>query len=336
MPTRYHVTLNDLQESSTESSLPNMGTIDVHWSRIVHVASDLGSSELFGTPRMRPVFNRLLDIRKVAGGSGEMYWKGAFPGISLESHPQAGGDVDTDSLPAIRTAMEEYQNGLQRYLLTTGMTATSLAVQVVDPTPQIDIQIKLICITKGIPKRIFEGSERGELASSQDDDSWNDVIRDRQSSYVTPRIIIPFIDRLICLGILPEPIKYNVRWDDLDSLTEAEQAAIAVQQTEALSKYIQGSVENLITPLNYLVRILGFDKDVADKILEDTMDVEEEDQLTMSPEPEVGPMGFDSNGNPLPAGIPAKQLKASEKPFPIGKDGQQKEKKTRVKTTAKR
>ena len=310
-PTFYNVTLNDSDVAATQSSQPSTTTISVHWSRIIHVADNLGSSELFGAPRMQAVFNRLMDLRKEYGGSAEMYWKGAFPGLSIETIPQLGPDA---ALPKeLPQLMEKYHNGLQRYLAMSGMTAKMLSPTVVDPTPQITVQIEFICITKGIPKRIFMGSERGELASSEDDDAWNDVIRDRQSSYLTPRIIIPFIDRIICLGVLPEPKGYNVSWTDLDSLTDSEQADIAVKQTEAMSKYVQGNVEQLITPLNYFVRVLGFSKEEAMKILDDTMDAEEEDQLTISPEPEPGPMGFDAEGKPLEPGIPATQLKPFEK-----------------------
>lgn len=307
MPTNYNLTLNKAQEGSSGFSTLSTSTVKVHWSRIIHIADNLGSSELFGSPRLKPVYNRCFDLRKMYSSSAEMYWKGAFPGISFETHPQLGGEVEIDD-DAFRTLMEKYQTGLQRYLRTTGMTAKSLAPQVVDPSPQIERLLESICIQIAVPKRIFMGSERGELSSGQDSDTWNDRLRYRQKFYLTPKVIVPFIDRLICLGILPEPKQYNVRWLDLDSLTEPEQATVAVQQTEALTKYVQGNVENLITPINFLVRVLKFSKDEAEKILQDTMDAEENEQLTISPEPEPGPMGFDSEGNPLPPGIPPTQL----------------------------
>jgi len=101
-----------------------------------------------------------------------------------------------------------------------------MAPTVVDPTAQIAVQIEAICIKLGIPIRIFKGSERGELASSQDDAAWNDRLRLRQMYYITPRIVIPFIDRLIMLGVLSEPVGYSVTWDDLESTTKADKARI--------------------------------------------------------------------------------------------------------------
>lgn len=207
-PTMYAVTLNDPRVQSTGIGL-NLATVNVHWTRVIHIADlshQASPSEVLAIPRMRPVLNRILDLRKLYSGSAEMYWKGAFPGMVLETHPQLGGDVNIDHT-RLRSMMEEFTNGLQRYMSLMGMSARTLSPQVVDPTSQIQVHLEAICIKLGIPKRIFMGSERGELASSQDDGQWNDRIKERQSGYITPRIIIPFIDRLIMLGILPTPDK---------------------------------------------------------------------------------------------------------------------------------
>jgi hypothetical protein len=99
--------------------------------------------------------------------------------------------------------MENYMNGLQRYLLLNGLSVTPLAVQIADPSPQIDKQIEAICIKGGFPKRKFMGSEQGELASSQDDGSANDRYRERQRNYLTPRPIIGLVDRMVQVGVRP-------------------------------------------------------------------------------------------------------------------------------------
>ena len=268
-PTQYNVTFAIPTENVS------METKQVHWTRIVHIADDKNSSELFAVPRQRPVWNRLLDVRKLYGGSAEMYWKGAFMGLSIETHPQLGPDIpaleDPVFLAGMKEKIENYENGLQRYLLTGAMTVKPLAPQVVDPTPQIDAQIKAICIQKGIPKRIFEGSERGELASSQDARAWHSRLKKRQNDYVTPGIVVPFTDRLINLGILPKPKEYFVKWSDLDTLTEEEQASVALKRTEALAKYVQGSVESVIAPFDFFTRILGMKEEEVESMIAEAM-----------------------------------------------------------------
>lgn len=272
LPTEYMLHFSD-PRSHSEGSGPTLTSQKVHWSRVIHIADNLGSSEVLGVPRQQSVYNRLLDLRKLYGGCAEMYWRGAFPGIALTTQPQLGGDVEID-MDAIKTEMENYMNSLQRFIALVGIDAKSLAPQVVDPTPQINVEIEAICIQIDVPKRIFVGSERGELASSQDDSAWNDTIRTRQNEYLTPRVVSPTIDRFIMLGILPEPKSYAAVWPDLDSLTDIEQAAVAVQRTDAMAKFVQGGVDAMLHPMDFYTRILGMTTEEA-KIVLETVQTEE-------------------------------------------------------------
>lgn len=270
-PVMYNVTFNDPTIQEAEGGTVGLTTqsLDVHWTRVIHVADNLASSEVFGVPRMQTAYNRLYDLMKLYAGSAEMYWRGAFPGLSIESHPQLGGDVTVDK-GAMASMMTSYANGLQRYLTLVGMTAKSLAPQVVDPTPQIDTQLSAICILIACPKRVFVGSERGELASSQDDDAWNDRLKNRQTTYVTPRIIVPFVDRLILVGVLPDPGEegYKIDWPDLSSLSDEQRAKIAQLQTQALGQYAQMGIESIMTRMDYFTRILNISEDDARAIIE--------------------------------------------------------------------
>ncbi|MCH8883661.1 MAG: DUF1073 domain-containing protein, partial [SAR324 cluster bacterium] len=164
-PTTYEITLHDPRnQESKASTQPNEVThTQVHWTRITHIADNRKTSEVIGTPRMEPVWNRLYDLRKILGASGEMFWKGAWPGISLETQP--GLENSELDVEATRQMMDDYQNKLQRYIALTGMTAKSLSTQIVPPTETFEVQIKAICITLGIPYRVFMGIEEGvELA----------------------------------------------------------------------------------------------------------------------------------------------------------------------------
>lgn len=268
LPLEYQITLNDPRQTGTGGIGLQIATTRVHWTRVIHVADNLLSSEVFGEPRMLPVLNNLLALRKLYSGSSEMFWRGAFPGYSLETHPQLGGDVEVD-VDELRDMMESYSNSLQRYLTLSGMSAKPLAPQISDPTPQINAQIKAICITYGIPERIFMGSERGELASSQDQGAWNDRLRTRQSLYLLPAIIIPFTDRLISYGCLPVPEKgYNAHWPDVDSQSDLEKAQVAAHRTAALVQYVGGGGDAVVTPIDFLTRFLHFNQQEALEILE--------------------------------------------------------------------
>lgn len=265
-PVSYNLTFTDPRWSPGTGRGVQSTVSSVHWSRIIHVADCLGSSEIFGTPRMQQVLYRLLDLRKLLSGSAEMYWQGAFPGIALKTIPQLGPNAKVNK-EQIREMMENYANGLQRYLTLLGLEASTLAPTVVDPSAQIERQIEAICILLGCPVRIFKGSERGELASSQDDKAWNDRLLYRQQNYITPRLIVPFVDRLIEFGVLPEPKEYCVWWPDLTSKSDDEKATVAQKAAAALTAYVAGGVSSLVPPLAFLTEFMGLSDETAKSIL---------------------------------------------------------------------
>ena len=59
--------------AQTKSVLP-IGTGLVHASRVIHVAEDILDDEVYGIPRLEPLYNYLDDLLKVVGGSAEMFW----------------------------------------------------------------------------------------------------------------------------------------------------------------------------------------------------------------------------------------------------------------------
>lgn len=258
LPTIYTIMFEDVTTGGSQSS-------DVHWSRIIHVADNRCMSEVLGTPRLQPVYNRMYDMRKLLGGSAEMFWKGAFPGYALEINPNVpDATIDADS---VRETMEDYQNGLQRYLALIGVNVKSLSPQVADPTGHIDVQLKAVAISLSIPVRILFGSEQAKLASTQDSRTWNKRVAKRQTGYLTPMLIRPFIDRMIEFGVLPQPAKYKVVWPDLNTQTDKDKADVAKTRAEALAIYVKGSVDQIIPPSEFLTIIMDMDVDEVATIM---------------------------------------------------------------------
>lgn len=248
--------VSSMQESSNKQ-------VRVHWTRVLHVADNREDSEVYGVPRMKSVWNRLLDIRKILGGSGEMYWQGAFPGLAFER--QVGYENAAVDEDAMRQTVQDYMNGLQRYLNLVGVTAKSLPPQVVSPEGHLLCQIRAIALSKGVPYRVFLGTEEAKLSSSQDIKVWNRRLMKRHSSYLTPMIVRPTLDRLIAYGILP-PASYIIDWPDLNTLSDSERAKVAKDQTEAMVKYVSGGVDTFIPPRQYLSWVLQMPPEKVDLI----------------------------------------------------------------------
>lgn len=265
-PTMYQVLLADPRDvtgSQAVVSVSPMSWTRIHWTRVVHVADNRKSSEVYGTPRMRPVVNRLFDVRKIAGGSGEMFWRGAFPGYSFETYPEftSVAELDEDS---VRQQFDDYANGLKRYLATTGMSVKSLAPQVSDPSNHLANQVMLICATIGVPVPIFLGSEQGHLASMQNTEAWNRRLSRRQNQYVWPMLIQPFVNRLIACGVLPQPKSYGATWNDLNSLSDKDKSTIALKKAQAVLQYVTSGSFAVVPPKRFLTEILGLTKDEAE------------------------------------------------------------------------
>ena len=303
-PTSYSLTFDDPKLTGAKGS--GRATETVHWSRVVHVADNLTTSDVFGVPRMRPVYNDLLDLRKLYGGSAEMYWQGAFPGVGFKTDPQLGADVafPTD----FADTMEKYMNGLQRWLAVGGVEPRMLSPTVVSPEVQIKVHLEAICVRLGVPLRIFLGSERGELASSQDARAWNGRLRLRQTRFLTPRLLVPVVDRLIAVGVLPKPKSYAVEWPDIAQKSEQEQLDAALKKTQALAAYVQGQLESVVTPIAYFTTFLGFTEEEAASILEEAetnvaeklaLDLPPIGQEFAKPEPAMPFGGAPGQGQPM-------------------------------------
>ena len=103
-----------------ESAVGNKSSsIVVHHSRVVHLVEDLGESEVYGTPRLQAVYNRLIDLEKLIGGDAEMFWRGARPGYV--------GEVDSDyqmtpeARDDLQLQIKEFEDNLRRVLVNEGV-----------------------------------------------------------------------------------------------------------------------------------------------------------------------------------------------------------------------
>lgn len=254
----------DIVNSSTNA----VSTYQVHYTRIIHVTGELLESEYEGTPTLEVLFNRLMDLEKLVGGSAEMFWRGARPGYAGKVDKDFTVTTDTES--GLRAQIDEYEHNLRRILTLEGIELNSLAMQIADPTGHLDIQIQLISAVTGIPKRILVGSERGELASSQDTEAWKELIQDRRDEYAEPQIVRAFVDRMIEYKILPPPkTEYSVGWEDLFTVSDKDKAEIGRVRSEALKNYTSTpTAEDIVPPEAFFEYFLGLDDDEIEIIEE--------------------------------------------------------------------
>lgn len=242
LPEIYTVQVTDSSAGSV-TTLKDNAQIQVHWSRIIHVAEGLRDNDIYGTPRLKHVMNRLYDVDKIAGGSAEIFWQAAKRIMVLQAKEGYAAVDNDDELTAM---MDELVHGLRRVIDLQGYEAKVLETADVRPREAFDVALALISSATGIPQRILLGSEQGKMASTQDEVNWNGRIADRQINWAEPVVLRPFIDRLIKAGGLPNPgNEYTVTWPSLFELSDKEKAQIGLLKARAVGVYVGTAGGNL-------------------------------------------------------------------------------------------
>lgn len=273
-------------ERNTKRTQTSVGKRRVHWERLIHIADDVVEDDVYGTPKLRPVYNLLDDLLKIVGGGGETFWRNARKDLLIEVHPEA--HLSPADREAMSDRVEEYMHDYQRFLGLEGAVGKSLPVEVANPEGHFKVIMQLISGTTGIPARILLGSERGELASSQDAINWAQQNMTRQASYAEPTILRSFIDRLISTRVLVTPREgvdgYTVEWQPLLTEDENQKADRIVKMTQAISTYANGAASAFVPVAEYREQVLGWDpespyemEEIADsRESQDDDEVEEE------------------------------------------------------------
>lgn len=196
----------------------------VHHSRILHVAENLLSDEVFGNPRIERVWNLLDDLLKVCGGTAETFWLAAYKGFQIDVDKEM--DLNEEDEQMLSEELEEYSNQLRRYIRTRGVKINDMKSDIADPKSAFDVLMSLISGATGIPKRILLGSEAGQLASGEDRNNWAERIVERRKDFGEPVILWPLIRMLTEAGVLPQKdgAIVTIKWPDPFQLTPLERA----------------------------------------------------------------------------------------------------------------
>ena len=303
MPKYYEIDFSRGNEL-TGSTKRNMGTVskqEVHYERVIHIAQDTDENEVYGKPKLEAVFNLLDDLYKVVGGSGESYWMNAKRVLIA----QADGDANfpPDALAEMRENMEEYVHDLRRVLAVKGVEFKTLPAEVPSPRDAFDVIIELIAGTTRIPQRKLLGSERGELASSQDETEMVQQVMARQVEFDEPVIVRPTIGRFIEFGILPEPKEgidgYTIEWQPLLTPSELDKANAAKVKAETISTMTGGQPLAYFSLGELRVELLEWDEESPYEMPEiiDARESEDDDDL---PEEDEDPEEEeDDDGDPV-------------------------------------
>lgn len=273
----------------------------VHYSRVIHVADGMLDDRINGIPRLERCWNNLDDLDKVTGGGAEAYWRRADAGLQVDVDAEM--ELEPDDEAALDEEIDEYVHDLRRVVRTRGVKMTPLTSAVAGIKDPIDGIMSQISAGTGIPQRILMGSERGQLASDQDDDNWLSRISDRRRDFAVTVVVHPTLDRLIEIGALPKPVEdYNPRWPEIDNLDDVQKAQVG-KDWASINKDM-GQV--VVLPNEIRDRLLGLPP------LEDVADMAELTPGTIDPNVIEGEL-VDDEPKKLPGQVAAKRKAFAKK-----------------------
>jgi len=248
----------DKNESSPRFGLPELYRVqigsksnpiskDVHHSHIFHFVDSPLESDLFGTPRLRAVWNDLIDLIKLKGSGAEAAFRRQDPGMHI-STPLFDKDgkrikVDKKQKDEIAEKIADYRDGVSKEIYSQGLDIQLLNSNVSNFGPNVDSIMDQIAGASKIPKRKLMGSEQGKLAADQDSKGYDANCNRRKQ-----RLAIPFIRRFINFLIDARAIsqveEYFVDPITTESIPPQEQTAIALRmaQTNQAQSLAGGSI----------------------------------------------------------------------------------------------
>lgn len=262
------ITISDTEDLERDATSPRFGLpnfyritspavgqpqLRVHYTRVIHVADGLLDDDLYSSPRLQRIWNRLDDLMKVVGGGAEAFWLRANQGLHINIDKELA--VGTEEKEDLTEQAEAYAHSASRIFRTRGVEVNTLGSDVAQFDKSADSIISLIAAGTGIPQRILMGSERGELASTQDEGNWEQRVSDRRKSFAGPFVVRALVDRLIAIGALPSPQQYEIRWPEAMELDDVQRVELA----KSMATVNKEAGETVIMPNEIRDRALGWD-----------------------------------------------------------------------------
>ena len=268
----------------------------VHASRCIHVSQGLLEDDLIGPAKLFSAYNTLLDIEKILGSCAEMFWLNGRGAIVLEAKAEAQ-DPPEEEKEKMKEQAKDYTNSLARVLAMKGVEVKLLQHRLDSPDKHITTLIDVLSSTYGIPKRILIGSERGDLASEQDEKDWSKNLHSEIEMYDEPIILMPFIDALMKYGALTNEPNYQMVWPSIHAESANDKSLNAYHQAQALETYVKEPVAEQVVPRRQFVEDIMLMEYREDEINETPLlEIKEEEEIALieaqekaKPPPMAGP-----------------------------------------------
>lgn len=243
---------------------------DVHPTRVQILAEGSVGDFFEGVPLLRAGFNRLVDLDKIAGGSGESYLKNSARTIVFKydagGMPQAIPGPDGKEPTSVRDAHESQARALNRNsdasIVMQGGEASTLQTTISDPTGPWTIAANEFSASVRIPFTVLFGQQTGRLASDEDKSDLANRCSSRQEVELTP-MIEELVRRLQAAGLI-DAGEFEVEWPPVNAPSEKEKAELLGKMTAAMQQAFSAGLTEPLFDANELRAVMGFEQRTDD------------------------------------------------------------------------
>lgn len=196
-------------------------TVQIHPSRIIFTSESADDGWIYGIPVLEPIYNSLMDLRKVIGGGAEGFYKNAAQSIVFDLVDPAKSAAYKDQLTKFNEQYDEFtQDRFRRSMWTPGMKANVLDSPLTDPKEFFNVALNDIAAGSQIPATILIGQQTGRLASDEDSQHFLSIVQSRREEYQTD-LTMEVLTWLMDNGALPKS-EIEITWDDLLARSDKE------------------------------------------------------------------------------------------------------------------
>lgn len=240
LPEMYQVqkiSRGDLEKDTQQSSM------QVHWTRIVHINEEALDSDIEGMGQLEPIFNRILDLDKTTGGAAEAYFRNARGKIAYEIDKDFAPTLlkDQGAKDAFDKGAKEFTNQWKDFVVASGAKVSSIDTPQYTPKDTVLAALWEISGYSGIAIRILTGEGAGQLAGSEDQLSYNALISGRQFVFCGPVIVFGALQILQNAGMIDLPEDYDIRFPVQQAVTEAQESEINNKKADTISKIVSSA-----------------------------------------------------------------------------------------------
>ncbi|MCK5614662.1 DUF1073 domain-containing protein [Candidatus Pacearchaeota archaeon] len=215
----------------------DLQTINIHYTRVVHLNENGLDSDIDGMGALEPVINNILDIEKACGGASEAYFRNARGKIAFEIDPDFSKSLigNEAAKVAFDAAAEKFTHDWQDQIAAIGAQVKALVTPHASPLDTIKVSLWIVSGYTGIPLRVLTGEGAGQLAGSEDQLAYNQIIADRQRLFCA-EVVTGALEIIQAAGIIKLPDDFVIEFPVQKAVTELQKADIGSKRADAMTK----------------------------------------------------------------------------------------------------